>query len=148
MKKLALAICMCAVTLFTASAQTLAWSTVADIFTTMLDSQASSLEQEFKQMGLDVTVSSNYNEAQKTIEMNLTFPDSQAFIVQAMDSSILDMMKAQFVEAFVADDENGDEMKMIIDSMEKNNGKIAINMKSGSTQKSVVITAADLKNAM
>ena len=150
MKKLFLTLCMC-FAVMTASAQTLTWNDIVEIFQEVMSESGSEYEEAFASVGADCKFSSSYNKAQKTLEMVFNFYEPD--LVEIFTDSDLAEFKNNFAYGFVGTAlANGDTnvIKMILNVMERNNGKIKIIFKSVNKgqpiSKSTTVTAADLKN--
>lgn len=150
MKKFFLTLCMC-FAVMTASAQTLTWDDVVDIFQDIMAESGSEIEYELASVGADCNFSSSYNQTQKSFDMDFNFYDPD--LVETLTNSDLTEVKNSFIYSFIASAvEDGDTtgLKEILKAMERNNGKIKMvfkALKNGQPiSKSVTITAADLKN--
>ena len=151
MKKLFLTLCMC-FAVMTASAQTVTWNDVVEIFQEIINESGSEIEYELASVGADCKFSSSYNKAQKSFDMVFNFYDPS--LVDSLSNSDLTEVKNSFVYAFVSsaiDDGDTTGLKEILKAMERNDGKIKLIFKAVKkgqpVLRSVTITSADLKSA-
>lgn len=150
MKKIFFTLLMC-VASFAASAQTLSWNEIASILVSQVEVNAPEIEEEMAAIGAYMNVSGNYDVAQKTVEYIFDFEDP--LIVQYVDNTMLkqtadDFVKT-FIESFLEEDPNIEDLKEVVNTIKENNGKIKIiftaNGLSAKDSKTTTITADDFK---